>query len=228
MDTWLLNLLALPTVAILLVYTGIKRRPGIGILVSLVVITYGVWSRPAGLAWLGFRRQSNWPGTIGLGLLLGGLIAFLSTSLLEPVVERITGHAHDVSIAENVRGSWKGLAWWLLAVWVFVAVLEEIIFRGYLMGALSELVGRSSVAWIGGLLISSLIFGFAHAYQGPSGVISTGVIGVLIGLIYLLSGTNLWLVILVHGFIDTIQLTFMSANLDQRLRTLLIQPREST
>jgi membrane protease YdiL (CAAX protease family) len=226
-DTGLLNLLALPTVAILLVYTGIRRQPGIGILISLVVIAHRVWSHPAGLAWLGFRKQPNWLITVGVALLLGALIALFATTLLEPMVERATGRAHDLSIADTVRGNWKSLVLWLLAVWIFAAVLEEAIFRGYLMRATSDLLGRSAVAWIGGLLISSVIFGFAHAYQGPSGVISTGAIGVLIGLIYLQSDANLWLVILVHGFIDTIQLMLISANLDQRLRSLLIQSGDS-
>ena len=219
-----LQLLALPTVIILLVYSGWKRQPGIGILLGLIIIAYSIWSHPDGLAWVGFRDQASWPGTIGWAFLLALIIALFSTALLEPYVERMTGRAHDVSIVEGVRGSWRSLVQWLVVVWIFVALLEELIFRGYMMTALPEMLGRSTIALTVNLLLSSAVFGLAHAYQGPSGVVSTGTIGVLIGLIFLISAFNLWLVILVHGFIDTIQLTFISADVDRRLRTLLIKP----
>jgi membrane protease YdiL (CAAX protease family) len=225
MQSDLLNLLALPTVIILLVYSGIKRQPGLGIVISLAVIAYSVWSHPFGLAWVGFRDPSSWPGMAGMALLLGAAIAFFSTIVLEPVIERVTGRAHDVSVVDSVRGSWHALAQWLLVVWIFVALLE-VIFRGYLMGALSDLLGRSILALAVNLLFSSAIFGLAHGYQGPSGILSTGTVGVLIGLIYLLSGSNLWLVVLVHGLIDTIQLALMAANLDKPLSKILIRPRQ--
>ena len=224
MQPALLYLLALPTIIILLVYSGLKRQPGIGILLSLVIIAYAIWSRPDGLAWVGFRTQASWPGTVGLAVCLALTIALFSTILLEPLVERMTGRTHDVSIVEAVRGNSTALVQWVVIVWVFVALLEELIFRGYMMAALTDLLGVSIAALAANLLLSSTVFGLAHAYQGPSGIVSTGTVGVLIGLIYLLSGFNLWLVILVHGFIDTLQLTFMSANLDQRLRTLLLPP----
>jgi len=228
MQSDILNLLALPTVVVLLVYSGMKRQPGLGIVMSLAVIAYSVWTHPFGLAWVGFRDPPSWPGTAGLAVLLGAAIALFSTIILEPVMERMTGRVHDVSIVDSVRGSWHTLAQWLLVVWVFVALLEEFIFRGYLMGALSDLLGRSTLALAVNLLFSSAIFGLAHAYQGPSGILSTGTIGVLIGLIYLLSGSNLWLVILVHGFIDSIQLSLMAANLDQPLSKLLIRPGQDS
>jgi membrane protease YdiL (CAAX protease family) len=224
MQPQLLNLLALLTIILLLVYSGLKRAPGIGIFLSLAIIAYVVWSHPDGLAWLGLQPQGSWPGTVGLALLCGAAIAAFSTIILEPGIERLTGRVHEVSIVEGVRGSWLALIRWLLVVWILVAMLEELIFRGYLISALSDLFGTSLAALILNLLLSSAIFGLAHAYQGPSGIISTGTIGLLIGLLYLLSGSNLWLVVLVHGFIDTIQLTLMSANLDQRLHRLIIKP----
>jgi membrane protease YdiL (CAAX protease family) len=224
MQPQLLNLLAFLTVVLLLVYSGLKRAPGIGIMLSLVIIAYGVWSHPDGLAWLGFMPQGSWLATIGLALLFAAAVAFFSTIILEPGIEHLTGRVHEVSIIEGVRGSWLALFRWLLVVWIFVAMLEEIIFRGYLIGVLSDLLGSSLSALAANLLLSSAIFGLAHAYQGPSGIISTGTIGLLIGLLYLLSQSNLWLVVLVHGFIDTIQLALMSTNLDQRLQELIIKP----
>ena len=46
------------------------------------------------------------------------------------------------------------------------------------------------------------LFGVAHAYQNLLGIAITGTLGVLMGLIVLASGRNLWLVIIGHGLFD--------------------------
>jgi hypothetical protein len=50
----------------------------------------------------------------------------------------------------------------------------------------------------------SVLFGLAHAYQGPAGVVGTGFVGLVLALIFLRHRTNLTLVMLTHGFYDTI------------------------
>ena len=44
------------------------------------------------------------------------------------------------------------------------------------------------------------------------------IVGFILGLIFLLSELNLWLVILVHGFIDTVQIILISLNKDSNVR----------
>jgi len=53
------------------------------------------------------------------------------------------------------------------------------------------------------MLLVSILFGYGHYYKGTSGVIDSGVAGLILGSAYLLSGRNLWVPILAHGFIDT-------------------------
>jgi hypothetical protein len=45
--------------------------------------------------------------------------------------------------------------------------------------------------------------GTAHYYKGPSGVIDSGVAGLVLGAAYMVAGRSLWASILAHGFIDT-------------------------
>ena len=45
-----------------------------------------------------------------------------------------------------------------------------------------------------------------NSYQGITGQLVTGVIGVLLALIFYLRKYDLWFVITVHGFFDTIAL----------------------
>jgi membrane protease YdiL (CAAX protease family) len=49
----------------------------------------------------------------------------------------------------------------------------------------------------------------AHAYQGLAGVLITGVIGLVLGVVFLLGRRNLVAGIVLHGLLDTISLTLL-------------------
>lgn len=63
------------------------------------------------------------------------------------------------------------LAWWI-AVSLSAGLCEEFLFRGYLLWVLSPFVG-----WWGAAAISVVLFGIAHAYQGPKGILTTALVG---------------------------------------------------
>jgi len=69
----------------------------------------------------------------------------------------------------------------------------------------------------------------AHWYQGPGGALSTGIVGLLLGALFIWSGKNLWLLIFSHGFIDTIGIALISVDGDKFLRRVLWgKERETT
>jgi len=109
----------------LLVVTGLRKQPGIGVIGTLIIIALALWFRDDSLAALGFQSPENWGVAVLQGLGLGFIIQMISITLVEPLSERITHTTHDLGIVENVKGDWKALLQWLLIVWVFVAVLEE-------------------------------------------------------------------------------------------------------
>ncbi len=74
------------------------------------------------------------------------------------------------------------------------AFSEELVFRAYLIPRLASLT-RSSVS---GLLLSSLLFGFLHLYQSTEGMISTGLSGLLWGLVFCLT-RRIWPIFLAHA-----------------------------
>ncbi len=94
-------------------------------------------------------------------------------------------------------------------VWVSVSitagVCEEALFRGYLMTRLRILFKSDS--WLWPLLISSVIFGAAHGYQGPHGMILLSVYGLILGGIFIYT-KSLWPVIVVHALQDLLALFF--------------------
>lgn len=217
MSESLIALLLVLGVSIAAAVSGIKKSPGIGILLSLVAVAAAVFFRHTSLAALGFIPQQSWFATISLSLFFGAGIAVLGIILIDPLAERVTGVPHDYSIVEGVRGSLQGLILTVLLIWVTVAFMEEILFRGFLMTELVKVLGSSGWALTANIVFTSVVFGLAHWYQGRSGVLSSGTIGLLISLMFVYSGFNLWLVILVHGFIDTTYLLLMYGEWDRRL-----------
>lgn len=120
-----------------------------------------------------------------------------------------------------MRGNWKQLLITLAVAWILASFLEESIFRGFLISAPGSLLGKSGIFAFIILLISAVVFGLAHWYQGKSGALSTAIIGLLLGDIFIWSGNNLWMPVLTHGFIDTIGLILIYFNKDAGLKKIL-------
>ena len=78
-------------------------------------------------------------------------------------------------------------------------ICEQIIYRGYLMLYITAAIAIEGM-WPAALL-SSLAFGLGHAYQGPKGVLKTGLFGLAMAGLYLLTG-SIWLLIVLHAVID--------------------------
>ena len=216
-STWL-SLGSILALSVILTLTSLKRSPGVGVLAAMLVIALVTWQRGEGLTSLGLVHPESWPSTILWSLVLGGILAFASTLVIEPLTDKLTGEAHDHSMFDGIRGNFGDLLKWLLVVWLLVAFLEEIIFRGFLMTELARLLGKGVGGTLLNLIFSSTLFGIAHWYQGKSGALSTGLIGLVIGLIFVVGGYNLWLPILTHGFIDTFGLVLVYLNADRFLR----------
>jgi membrane protease YdiL (CAAX protease family) len=82
------------------------------------------------------------------------------------------------------------------ALAVTAGTCEEILYRGFLIWYLAAYSGR----WPA-VVAAGLVFGIAHLYQGPAGVLKTGLVGVFSGALYQLSGSLLWPMIL-HSAVD--------------------------
>ena len=74
------------------------------------------------------------------------------------------------------------------------------------MNRIADLVNRTRKAWIVSLIVVQIVFSLSHSYQGLTGVIDEGVMGVLLAAIYLRTGRNLAVPIVAHGVQDSIDL----------------------
>lgn len=213
----LISIMLLLIVSMAVVLSGVKKVPGIGIFVSVVVVALAMFLREQGMAYLGFTPVENWSATLGWSILLGVLIALLSSFFIEPFANRVTGATHDFSVFDGMRGNLQSLIMYMLMAWVLAAFLEEIIFRGYLISEMTSVLGNSAFAILVSILLGSVIFGFAHWYQGKSGVVSTGIVGAILAVIFVVNDFNIWLPILTHGFVDTVGLGLIYFGLDIRI-----------
>jgi membrane protease YdiL (CAAX protease family) len=64
------------------------------------------------------------------------------------------------------------------ALAITAGVCEEFVYRGFAIAAFSK---AGLPLWLV-VILSSLLFGLAHAYQGRGGMVSTGIFGVLLAL----------------------------------------------
>jgi uncharacterized protein len=81
----------------------------------------------------------------------------------------------------------KGERHAFVAVALTAGVCEELLYRGWLLSLLAAALGS---IWAG-LVVSAVMFGVAHAYQGRSGIIGSSLLGCVFGLLFLLTGSLL-------------------------------------
>jgi membrane protease YdiL (CAAX protease family) len=101
---------------------------------------------------------------------------------------------------------------WLL-VSITAGVCEEIVFRGFLPWyflTLGTFFGLQSSLLVA-LVLSSILFGFAHIYQGWKGVVGTGLLGALFAYLYVTTG-SLILPIALHILADA-RIVFLAPTL---------------
>ncbi len=143
---------------------------------------------------------------VGIGLVGGGLIEAQELYFTQPMLIAVTGRMPDLSDFHGIRGNWKLLALGVPFIWVLAAFGEEWVYRGWLMNRLADLFGRSWVGWSIAVVLANVVFGFAHLYQGPIGMIEAAVDGVLFAFLYFATGRNLIAPMIAHGVQDSIDL----------------------
>lgn len=159
--------------------------------------------RPGGFRKLGYRGQASWGRLVGITIVLAVFFETFLSGVIEPLVGAYLGETIDLSAFDPLKGSLPNTAVMLAVGWIVGGFLEEMLFRGFLLQGLERLLGGSFAATIIAVVGSSILFGLPHFYQDTVGMIMTGLMGLIFGVIYVWSGCNLWFTILLHGFVDT-------------------------
>lgn len=176
----------------------------------LLVLAASLLLRIAGTNWneVGLRAPSR-VLHVALSVIIGYLAIGAAYSLLSGFVFPAFGlSAETTEIFAELSGNTGLYIYLLLAVaWGSAAFGEELVFRGFLQSRLELAFGSNRWSAAIAVLVQAIIFGTLHSYQGAAGAILAGATGLIIGIVYLLGGRNLWACILLHGLVDTVSLT---------------------
>ncbi|MEQ8241578.1 MAG: CPBP family intramembrane glutamic endopeptidase [Cyclobacteriaceae bacterium] len=135
---------------------------------------------------LGFIRPADLSTTIGTAILMSIFVVGCSLFLFRPALEFVTGETINLGPFAQVEGNTKVLLVSLLASWIVGGFMEEIIFRGFFLSRIMKAVPSKAGAFLG-VAMTSALFGYLHDYQGITGQLLTGVLGAILGGIYVLN-----------------------------------------
>ena len=159
--------------------------------------------RDGGLSAMGFLQPESWRRIVLIALAAAGVRILLGQFVIEPATGFFWPPPSAPQLANEIAGNAKVAGVALLIVWTFAAFGEEIAYRGYLLTRAADIGGKSTTAYWLGIVLVSILFGYGHYYKGPSGIIDSGIAGLILGAAYMVAGRNLWACVLTHGFIDT-------------------------
>lgn len=96
-----------------------------------------------------------------------------------------------------------------ILTWIFTAIGEEVFFRGFLLNRFQALFGGLAYTQILAVLAQAIWFGSGHMSQGLTGMLTTGLIGAVLGFYFIRQKEPRTLVplILAHAFVDTFVLS---------------------
>ena len=118
---------------------------------------------------------------------------------------------------DDVRGDFVSFLFLLAIGWIVGGFFEEFTFRGFIVSRVRWLLGSSVAATWLAVLAAAIPFGIAHLYQGITGMIATGMIGFVLGAVYIYHRFNLWYAIFTHGFINTVGIVALYLDIDREM-----------
>jgi len=177
----------------------------LGYLLSILVASVILKRHGTGWREIGMARPKSWLRTIllGFGTAAAALVMILVLTTIATNLPGTEIAEADMSRFNPLEGNLPLLITSVVLAWTAVAFGEEMLYRAFLINQLGILFQSQRLRWTLSLIFSSIFFGLVHFYQGPLGIVLTGLTGLIFGLIYLKSNHNLWAVIIAHGLMNT-------------------------
>jgi membrane protease YdiL (CAAX protease family) len=192
-----------------LVGLWLRRSPAVlvgGLVAGGVATLAGLATGVVRPAELGLGAPRSWPATLAAGA-VGAAVLIAYSPVADAVARRWFPQRPDLSAFAAVRRSPLHLAAGIVVAWVLGGFLEEIAFRGVVLRTLADRLAPplpGSVAAALAVVVAAAGAAVVHLYQGPRAAVTVGQLSAGLGVLFVLSGNNLWTVILSHGLYDTV------------------------
>lgn len=145
--------------------------------VAVALVAWRAWTRGFTASQLGLTTHDR------TRIIVASIVGAATVATLQWLNLRRVGR-----IPPEARGSLQAIAERILpqstiellpylALAITAGLCEEFLYRGFAMGVLIH-VGLQAWAVV---LLSSVLFGLAHSYQGRGGIVTTFVIGIILG-----------------------------------------------
>ncbi len=179
----------------------------------LMIIFGGLVLQRQDSSWraIGLGKPASWLRTalFGVGAFVAAVVVFVAMQMIAVGLLTVLGLAPfelDQSRFNEIEGNLRFFILAIILAWTTIAFGEEMFYRAFLI---SRLIDFTAIGQGIAILIAGIIFGAVHFAEGPIGILSNGVFGVLFGWIYVRSGRNLWITIIGHGLINTLRFSLL-------------------
>jgi membrane protease YdiL (CAAX protease family) len=129
---------------------------------------------------IGFNKQ-NILKQLKIGFLFGVLIFVFDILVINSVVDMIFPSSAGVDLSKLFNNIY------FYPVWIFIAIFKggfsEELWRIFGLTRFEKCFGKSGLVFA--LIVSSVVFGFGHLYQGVGGIIEMFIMGLLYASVYL-------------------------------------------
>ena len=148
----------------------------------------------------------SWPSTLGFAA--GGLFALLAYSpVADAIATRFFWKPPTLGAFRALQESRAKLIAGIAIAWVLGGFLEELVLRGIILRATEAFLSERmpQIAAIAVAICASAAVAFMiHLYQGVRAATIVTQLSVLLGVLFVISGYDLWAVIFCHGLYDTV------------------------
>lgn len=178
------------------------------VLPLLVAASASLWLRKSSWIDVGLDIDDDTLKVAGIGLVLGAAAQFLTLLIVKPELENLAGRAVELNHLPPLRGNAGILVNSILLTWATV-LAAEMVFRGFLIHRVAELVKDKVVAHGVGVVISAGLFAWVVGGGRLEGIVGGFIAGLGYGYLYLACGRRLVLPIAFHGAFETVNLIFI-------------------
>jgi membrane protease YdiL (CAAX protease family) len=155
---------------------------------------------------VGLGAPGSW--WVSLGFAFAGLAVTLAWSgQADRLASRWFKKKPTLGSFRVIRQSKAKLAGGIILAWILGGFLEELIARGVVLNSLESYLR----GWLGvpaaaaiAICVAAAGAGILHLYQGSRAAFIIAQLSILFGVLFVVSGYNLWPVVISHGLYDTI------------------------
>jgi len=185
-----------------------------GLFWSLTTFAVATWRmRARGVTWveLGLRKPGSLKkAAVATASILGMAVA--SIVIFEILKDQFswglspdTSSESAVSKFGDLKGNWTLFFSIIPLIWL-ESLLEEVLDRGFLMNWIERMFSSTFPATVIAVILQAVIFGFRHSNDFSERSITVGLIGLAMGIGYVVFGRNLWPLILAHCALNTMSM----------------------